>query len=259
MTRRLAVVVLATPMVLFLLAFFYAPLVYVAIYSMESGRGGLLAAYVEVFTRPEYYGVVASSAVNALIVAIVSTLIAAPAAYYVAAIASPRIRPLLLVALVAPFWIDVLLRALSLKALLYVVGVREGYLAMMLGLIYEYIPISIITGYVAFSSIPARLVEAARTLGAAHLQALLLVVAPLAAPWIAAGAVIVFLMTLTDYVVPGLLGGTQGFTVGTLLYHLILSGDRWDLGSALTSLLTLATVAGTAIAFKRVYEVAARA
>ncbi len=259
MRSTLAAALLATPMALFLLAFFYAPLVYVAVYSVEAGEGVLLSAYLEVLTRPEYYGVIASSAVNAMVVAIVSTALAAPAAYYVASLASPRLRPLLLVVLVAPFWVDVLLRALSLKAILYLLGVREGYLAMMLGLVYEYLPISIITGYVAFTGAPPRLVEAARTLGATPLQAFVSVVLPLSAPWLVAGSVIVFLMALTDYVVPGLLGGTQGFTVGTLLYHLILSGDRWDLGSAVTSLLTVATVAGTALAFKRVYEVAARA
>ncbi len=259
MTGSLAALLLATPMILFLLAFFYAPLAYAVAYSVEAGGGGLLSAYIEVLTRPEYYGVVAASAVNALIAAGISTLLAAPAAYYATNMASPRMRPLILVVLVAPFWVDVLLRSLSLKAILYLVDVREGYLAMMLGLVYEYLPIAVITGYVAFSGAPQRLVEAARTLGATPLQALISVLLPIAAPWLAAGAVIIFLMALTDYVVPGLLGGTQGFTVGTLLYYLILSGDRWDLGSALTSLLTIATVAGTAVAFKRIYEVAARA
>jgi len=255
---RLLEALLATPLTLFLLAFFYAPLIYAAAYSLESG-GGLLSAYIEVLTGPEYYGVIAASAVNALIVAFAATALAAPAAYYAAALAPPRLRPLILAVLVAPFWVDVLLRALSLRTLLYMAGLREGYLAMMLGLIYEYVPIAILTGYAAFTGGHQRLVEAARTLGASPLQAVIHVVAPLAAPWLAAGAVIIFLMAFTDYVVPGLLGGTQGFTVGTLLYYLILAGDRWDLGSAIASLLTLATVAGAALAFKRVYEVAARA
>lgn len=258
MKTRLAVLALATPMLMFLLAFFYAPLVYVAFYSVTSSEDPL-SAYIEALTRPEYFGVIVYSAVNALIVAVASTLLAAPAAYYVASLGDPRVKAMILAVMVAPFWVDVLLRALSLKALLLLAGVREGYLAMMVGLVYEYIPISLITGYVAFAQTPGSLIEAARTLGATPLQAAIRVVVPLASPWLAAGAVIVFLMALTDYVVPGLLGGTQGFTVGTLLYYLFLAGDRWDLGSALASILTLATVLGTAIAFKRVYEVAARA
>lgn len=258
MNTRLAVLALATPMLLFLLAFFYAPLVYVVFYSLTTSDDPL-SAYVEALARPEYLGVTIYSAVNALIVAAASTLLAAPAAYYVASLGDPRVKAMILAVLVAPFWVDVLLRTLSLKALLLLAGVGEGYLPMMIGLVYEYIPISLITGYVAFTRTPGSLVEAARTLGATPIQAAIRVVVPLASPWLAAGAAMVFLMALTDYVVPGLLGGTQGFTIGTLLYYLFLAGDRWDVGSALASMLTLATVLGAAIAFKRMYEVTARA
>jgi ABC-type spermidine/putrescine transport system permease subunit I len=247
---------LAAPLALYLAAFFYAPLVYLALTSFS--EGGLLAAYLEALTRPEYHVFYVKSVAAATLATIASAVLASPAAFYAAYYAGPRERMLIVAAMVAPFWVDVLLRALSLKVLLRVLGVGDGFWPMVLGMVYEVLPIMFIAAYAGAAAAPRSLVEAARTLGAGPLDAYLRVALPLALPWLAAGAAISFLYAFSDYVIPSLLGGTTGFTVGTLLYILFLESDRWDVGSAVAVIVTVATVAGAAVLFRRVYDLGSR-
>ncbi|MEB3773302.1 MAG: ABC transporter permease [Desulfurococcales archaeon] len=248
-------ILLALPFILFLLAFFYAPLVVLAYYSVEVDGGYGIGNYVEVFRDPAYFRVVAYSLIIAGETTVATLLLSLPAAYYLGFHSSGREKVLLLVALVTPFWIDFLLRALAMRSLFYLLGLREGYLAMMIAMVYDYLPYMFLPIYAAMSGIPRNLLHAARTLGAGGWAIVYRVILPLAAPGIAAGSILVFLMSMTEYVIPSLLGGTSGFTVGTLIYHLFLSGDKWGTGSALTLLITLGLLA-VAVASARRFPVA---
>ncbi|MCE4616277.1 MAG: ABC transporter permease subunit [Aeropyrum sp.] len=250
---RGALVAISIPPLLFILSFFYAPLAYLAVFS--AGEGGLVRPYIEVLTKPQYYTIIVASFLSALAVSIASLLISLPVGYYIVHSASRGEATLLLVLFVAPFIVDILLRALSLKLLLSLLSIKPGWTATTLGLLYGNLPLAIIFSYAGMRGVPHSLIEAARTMGASQLSAHLWITIPLASPWLAAGGVIVFLLSLTDYVVPSLLGGTTGFTVGSLIYYLILSGDRWDLGSALTLLVTLASSLSAFLVFRRVYRV----
>ncbi|WP_158298236.1 ABC transporter permease [Aeropyrum pernix] len=243
---------LAAPAALYLLAFFYAPLAYLAVYS---GEEGFLGPYLEVLTRPHYYVVIANSAAVAAATALAVMLLALVPSYYIALEAGGRERIVLLALFVSPFIVDVLLRTLSIKLVLTLVGVKPGWTATFIGLVYENLPLGILFAFAGVSGVSRSLVEAARTLGAGRLEVYRSVVAPLALPWLAAGFVVVFLISFTDYVVPSLLGGTTGFTVGSLIYHLILSGDRWDLGSAVTLMVTLLSAAAAYLVFRQAYRV----
>ncbi|WP_062662526.1 ABC transporter permease [Aeropyrum camini] len=247
-----AAALLAAPAVLYLLAFFYAPLAYLAVYS---GEKGLLAPYIEVLTRPHYHLIILNSAAVAAATALVVTLLALAPSYYIALEAGRRERIILLALFVSPFIVDVLLRTLSIKLVLSLAGIGPGWKATFIGLVYENLPLGILFAFAGVSSVSRSLVEAARTLGAGRLQVYRSIVAPLALPWLAAGFVVVFLVSFTDYVVPSLLGGTTGFTVGSLIYHLILSGDRWDLGGAVTLLVTLLSATAAYAVFRQAYRV----
>ncbi|MCE4611702.1 MAG: ABC transporter permease subunit [Desulfurococcales archaeon] len=246
---------LAAPLALYLAAFFYAPLVYLA---LEGARGeGLVSAYIEALTRPEYHVFYTRSLVAATLATLIAGALAVPPAFYAAYYSAGKEKMLVVVLMIAPFWIDVLLRALALKVLLRLVGVGPGFGAMVAGLAYEVLPLMFIAAYVGAAFTPRNMIDAARTLGAGPLQAFLRVILPLSAPWLAAGAAISFIYAFSDYTIPSLLGGTTGYTVGTLLYILVLEGDRWGVGSAVAIVVTLATMAGAALLFKRVYRVEA--
>lgn len=237
---RISYTALLLPPLLFIIAFFYAPLAYIALFS--AGEGGFISPYLEIISKPQYFIVIVNSFVTASAVAVIVMTLSIPPGYYLALESGGRERLLLLAFFTAPFIVDVLLRTLSLKILLGLLGVGPGRLSTALGLVYVNLPLGIIFSYAGFRLVPRNLVDAARTLGAASLESHLRVTLPLAAPWIAAGSVVVFLISFTDYVVPSLLGGTTGYTVGTLIYYLILSGDRWDLGSSLAILVSLASM-----------------
>ena len=246
---------LAAPLTLYLAAFFYAPLVYLALKGAEGE--GLLSAYIEALTRPEYHVFYVKSLVAATLATLLAGVLAVPPAFYAAYYTGGRERLLIVVLMVAPFWIDILLRALALKVLLRLAGIGPGFSAMVAGLAYEVLPLMFIAAYAGAAFTPKSLIDAARTLGASYLKAFVKVALPLASPWLAAGAAISFIYAFSDYTIPSLLGGTTGYTVGTLLYILVLEGDRWGVGGAVAVLITLATMAGAALLFKRVYRVEA--
>ncbi len=245
------------PMAVFLAAFFYAPFAILAHQSLESPTGRLtLGNYVEIVRDPTYLRVVASSLLVAAETTAATLALSLPAAYYIARLAGPRERPVLIAALLTPFWVDVLLRSYAVKSIIHALGLREGYAAMMLGMVYEYLPIMFLPVYASLQRLPQSAIDAARTLGASGLDLARRVVLPLALPGIAAGSVLVLLMSMTEFVVPALLGGTQGFTVGSLIYYLFLSGGMWGVGAALATALTLALAAAAFLLARRAGEAA---
>lgn len=234
---------LALPFIAFLLAAFYAPFAILIYYSLAGREGVTIAAYLEIVTNPVYVSTVIYSAVVAAVVTVAVALVTLPAAIYVAIYSRGLEKAVLLVALVAPFWVDFLIRAWAMKGALYAIGIREGFLAMILGFIYEMIPYMFLPTYVSLSRMPKSILDAAKVLGASEVRALASVAVPYAAPGLAVGAIIVALLSFAEFVIPSLLGGTSGYMVGAMVYELILKSDRWGVGAALAVIITLATAA----------------
>ena len=239
------------PLAVFLIVFFYAPFAVLAVKSLEVPGGLGLENYLELLSDPTYARVIGFSLALAAANTLATLALALPAALYLAVYAGTREKALLGSLIIAPFWVDLLLKALALKTLLQAIGVGEGLLAMMLGMAYDYLTVMFLPLYASLSRVPRSLLEAARSLGASEGQALRRVVLPLALPGVAAGSILVFLMTVTEFVIPALLGGTKGFTVGSLIYYFFLSGGMWGVGAALTVLVTLAlSIAAVVAAWK---------
>ena len=240
----LAALVAYVPLVAFLAVFFYVPLAwlfYVSILDQSTGSISL-SNYVEIFASPGYFRVFASSLILALETVLASLLVAFPAAYYLAFGARGSEKPLLLAGLLVPFWVDFLLRAVAFKSILYLMGLREGYLATVIAMVYEYIPFMLLPLYASLSTIDYNIVEAARTLGASRATLIARIILPLSLPGILVGTLLVSLMSLTEYIVPSLLGGAQVFTLGMMIYSLFLEGGLWGLGAALSVIIVAASM-----------------
>ncbi|MEB3806745.1 MAG: ABC transporter permease [Desulfurococcales archaeon] len=238
------------PLLVFLLVFFYAPFAILA-YQSFTGVGGRLTLenYLTIVRDPSYTRIVFYSIMIASETTLVTLALAYPVAYYVARVSTGREKILLLALLLTPFWVDVLLRSLAIKTVIYTIGLKEGFHAMMLGMIYEYFPIMLLPLFASLSRIPDNLLEAARVLGASTRDLLSRVIIPLTLPGIIAGSLLVLLMSMTEFVIPALLGGKSGFTVGSLIYYLFLSGGMWGVGAALAVIITVALmVAAFAVA-----------
>lgn len=187
-------------------------------------------------------------------------LIGFPTALYLA-LQSERKRNLLLFLVTVPFWTNLLVRVYAWMLLLRngglvdgvlgVFGVPEGSVgllysngAVMIGLLYSFLPFMVLPIYTSLEKLDWRLVEAAFDLGANRWQALKRVILPLALPGMLAGATLVFIPALGNYIIPELLGGGKALMIGNLVQLQFGSGHNWPLGSALAfSLFSLVLLA----------------
>lgn len=224
----------------YVLITFYAPL---ALMLFESLRTGGVRAYYAVLANPDYAAIMAYSALVALLTTVLALLLALPAAYYLSFhVESEETKNRLLVAFTVPMLVNFLLRAYALMNMLSLVGLLNTFQGMLVGMVYEYTPIMLLPIYSTLERVERRLLEAAETLGARPLQKMLRVTLPLAAPGVASGVVLVFLMSFTEFIVPAMLGGVYGYTVGFLIWDLFLKYRNWAVGSALAFIVTLASV-----------------
>jgi putrescine transport system permease protein len=200
------------------------------------------AAFQTVFVRTFFYVVIATA---------LSLLIAYPVAYYVARYGG-RWKGLLLVGLIAPFFISYLMRMLAwinllqddgwVNEVLMWVGILDtphNWLdgrasSVILGLVYGYVPFMILPLYAFLDRIDRSLLEAARDLGATPFQAFRMVTLPLSMPAILAGIVIIALPMFGDYYTPDLLSGApQTNLIGNEINLYIRGGQQIPVGAAL--------------------------
>ena len=208
----------------------------------------------------DYLGIFQRSFCLAVATTAGSLLIGFPTALYLA-LQSERRRNLLLFLVTVPFWTNLLVRVYAWMLLLRngglvdgalgVFGVPEGSLgllysnaAVMIGLLYSFLPFMVLPIYTSLEKLDWSLVEAAFDLGANRWQALKRVILPLALPGMLAGATLVFIPALGNYIIPELLGGGKALMIGNLIQLQFGSGHNWPLGAALAfSLFSLVLLA----------------
>jgi putrescine transport system permease protein len=191
---------------------------------------------------------------------VLSLLIGYPVAYYIARHGG-RWKTLLLIGLVAPFWISYLMRMLAWVNLLqddgyinrallwaHIIDAPRAWLdgrasTVVFGLVYGYVPFLILPLYAALDRIDQNLLEAARDLGAGRIQTFRRVTLPLSKPGILAGSVIIALPMFGDYYTPDLLSGSPRTNmIGNEITLFILGGAQRQIGAALVIILMLVLV-----------------
>jgi len=182
-------------------------------------------------------------------------LLGFPVAYWIAILAPRRWQNLLLLAFVLPLWTSSLLRTYAWISILRSSGVLNtilGFLhlppldlmnqlpAVLIGMTYSLLPYMVLILYASLEKLDRRLLEAAADLGARPTEAFFQVTVPQALPGIAAGALLVFINAIGDFVNPELLGGPSSMTAARLLYSKFLGvAPAWGVGSALSTLLIM--------------------
>jgi spermidine/putrescine transport system permease protein len=260
---------LALPGMAWLVLFFLLPLLFVLIASFLSrGGGGLPVApptldhYERTF---DVFGVVIWRTLGfALLTTLACLAVGYPVAYFIAMRRSPRIRLLLLFLILLPFWTNFLVRTYALITILQREGLLNGLLlrlgaiaqplqfmftegAVMLGLVYGYLPFMILPIYAAVERLDMRYVEAALDLGANDLRAFWRVVFPLTLPGVVAGSMLVFIPSIGAFVTPDLMGGTRGLMIGNLIQSQFRGRGNMPLGSAVSVVLLLLVFIGVLI------------
>lgn len=173
-------------------------------------------------------------------------LIAFPLAYQLAIRTDPAWKTTLLVLVVLPFWTSILIRSYAwifilggrgLPALLEIFGIEGVRLiytpfAVLIGIIYGYLPLMVFPIYVSLEKIDKRLLEASSDLGAHPFSTFLNITLPLSIPGVATGCLLVFILLMGEFLIPALLGGGKIFFVGNALVDLFLQSRNWAFGSA---------------------------
>ena len=185
---------------------------------------------------------------------VIVTVLAAVLGYipaYVIAMTRYRHKWLLLLLLILPFWISFIIRTLSwihifgnqgaLNGLLTLLGLGGLQVQLMyteftviVGFIHVFLPYMILNVYVSLEGIDRNLEPAARTLGATPWQAFREVTLPLSLPGLAAGSLLVFVLTGGSYVTPLILGGPSDFLFGNLVYDAVVTELNWPMGATLS-------------------------
>jgi putrescine transport system permease protein len=216
-----------------------------------------------------YVGAYLSSLRLALISTALCLLIGFPLAYAVAR-APSRWRPLLLVAIVLPFWTSFLIRVYAWMAILRPDGVLDAVLmglgltraplnllnsetAVLIGMVYSYLPFMALPLYASLERIDRSLIEAAQDLGATPARAFFTVTAPLARPGVLAGVFLVLIPSIGEFVIPDLLGGSDTLMVGKVLWTEFFSNRDWPLASAVAVVMLILLV-GPIVVFQRLAE-----
>ncbi len=186
----------------------------------------------------------------ALAVTVICAVLAVPLAFYMAKIASPRMRLALVVAVTTPLWASYLVKAYAWRMLLspdgplsWATGYTPGYglIATIVTLTYLWLPYMVIPVFAAFSRVPDSLIDASSDLGASDMATLRMVVAPLVFPGIAAGSIFTFSLSLGDYIAVTIVGGRTQL-LGNIIYGQLVTANNQPLAAALSIIPLLAIV-----------------
>jgi spermidine/putrescine transport system permease protein len=259
--------VLLAPAVTWLVLFLILPFMAVLVFSVgeRADEGGYQAA----FTWAQYANLPARGQAfwNTLLMApmgaILCLIIAYPVAYYLALRTTPRSRMILVALVIIPFWTSLLLRTYAwmyilggrgLPALLEWIGI-EGVrllntpLAVMIGIVYGYLPLMIMPIFVALEKLDKRLLEASADLGAKPISTFVGVTLPLSMSGVATGLALVSILLMGEFLIPAMLGGGKVFFVGNALVDLFLQSRNWPFGSAIavTMVVTVGVILSVAM------------
>lgn len=210
-----------------------------------------------------YLRIFVNSLKLASLTACVCLLLGYPMAY-VMATASPRIRSLLLILVILPFWTNFVIRAYAIKVffgdygplnrLLMAVGLTHeplplgnSDLSVWFGMVTNYLPFMILPLYVALEKFDFSLLEAAKDLGATSWKVIWRVLFPLTKPGIVTGLIFVFTPALGEFVIPDLLGGARTMLIGNLITEQFLKTRDWPFGAALSILVILIVMVSLAV------------
>lgn len=205
----------------------------------------------------------------AIVTAFSCLVVGFPMAYTMVT-ASKKIRTLLLMLVVVPFWTNFVVRTYALKVLLSESGpvnelalnlgvIKEPFIfantsfAVWLGMLVNYLPFMVLPLYVALEKFDFSLMEAAKDLGASQWRSLKEVMIPLIRPGMVAGFIFVFTPALGEFVIPDLFGGARTLLLGNVITEQFLKSRDWPFGSAL-SLLLLLTVMVTLFFYVRTVQ-----
>lgn len=244
---------LGIPYGLFLLVFVLFPLVLIVVYAFTDANGRFtFANFVDFFSRSSNLYVLLISFALAVLTTVICLLIAYPVAYILSRSGAKK-RNVYLLLFILPMWINFVLRTAAMKELLFaldglgIYNVTDWYFVnTVIGMVYDYLPFTVLPIYTVLIKIDKNVVEASNDLGANSFQTFVRTTFPLSLPGIVSAVTMVLLPTTTSYVISDTLGNSKVTIIGKLIENQFNIGtaDSWHTGSAI-SLILLFFIFGT--------------
>ena len=230
---------LCIPYGLFLALFVIIPIMLIVAQAFMDKDGGFsFNNFIRFFSSPTTLSTLIISVFLALATTIVCIIIAYPVAYILAR-SNLNKGGTLLMLFIMPMWINFVLRAMAMKDLLTLIGVFgfNNYVNVVIGMVYDYLPFMILPLYTVLVKMDKSLLEASKDLGANSFTTFRKVTLPLSMPGIASGITMVFMPTMTCYVISDTFGNGLITIIGKLIDEQFTTFQNWNFGSAMAMIL----------------------
>ena len=248
-----------TPVLVWLFLLIVLPQIdlFIMSFRTENDAGDMvwsITNYLQFFGEPIYWLTFVRTAIYSILVTFLTFLIALPVAFYITKVVKPKFQGFLTVLLLLPFWVSEMVRIYGWMILLRESGVINHFLlkfgildhpvemlykdtTMVLGLIYTSMLFMVVPLMSVLESLDDSLIEAAYDLGANMWSILFKIIIPHAAPGIVSGSIVVFMLTLGNYLTPNLMGGKNSLWFTEQIYNQFIASFNWNQGSAFGFLL----------------------
>ena len=248
-----------TPVLVWLVLLIVLPQIdlFIMSFRTENDAGKMIWSitnYLNFFHEPIYWLTFVRTAIYSILVTFLTFLIALPVAFYITKVVKPKFQGFLTMLLLLPFWVSEMVRVYGWMILLRESGVINHFLikfgilnqpiemlykdtTMVLGLIYTSMLFMVVPLISVLDSLDNSLIEAAYDLGANMWSILFKIIIPHAAPGIVSGSIVVFMLTLGNYLTPNLMGGKNSLWFTEQIYNQFIASFNWNQGSAFGFLL----------------------
>lgn len=251
MSSKLTRTVLDKPYLLWSLLFIIAPLIMVLYYALTDSTGAFSLKYVEAI--PSYTSTILLSILYGVFATVICFVLGYPFAYFISK-AKLSTQGTIVLLVMLPMWMNFLIRTYSLMTILGDSGIINTILnafglesaklintggAVMLGMVYNFLPFMILPIYSVLSKMDHSLIEAAQDLGSNRFQVLKRVVFPLSLPGVLSGVTMVFVPCVSTFYITQKLGGGQIVLIGDVIETQFQNANNYNLGASLSFVLMI--------------------
>lgn len=251
----------AYPHITWAVLFIIAPLIFVMYYAFTDRKGNFTFENISAMAQPSYLEVFLRSVCFAFLATVICLIIAYPVAYFISK-ASPKTQKILIMLVTLPQWLNFLIRTYSWMALLEDTGIINTMLgsiglepihmintpfAVILGMVYNFLPYMIIPLHSVMSKLDNRLLVAASDLGCNQFQVMTRVVMPLSKSGIISGITMVFVPSISTFYISQKLGGGNFDLIGDTIERQFQTAYNYNLGAAMSFVLMILIVISMAI------------
>ena len=252
---------MAAPHIVWAVLFIIAPLLFVVYYAFTDKNGDFTFSNIGELAQASYLEIFLRSICFAFLATVICLVIAYPIAYFMTK-TSPKTQKILIMLVMLPQWLNFLIRTYSWMAILEDTGIINGILgaigiepihmintsgAVILGMVYNYLPYMIIPLHSVMSKIDTRLLEAASDLGCSPLKVMTSVVVPLSMSGIISGVTMVFVPSISTFYISQKLGGGNFDLIGDTIERQFQTAYNYNLGAAMSLVLMIIIMISMAI------------